>query len=122
MADAETDPVVIEARRRVIEHCLCGVDINPMAVEMAKLPLWLVSMDPERPFTFVDDKLAVGDALLGITSIEQFEYMHLKPERGRKIHSDLLGWPRTSGRWSARRRISGADWSRWRSGLVTSPR
>src|SRR5207247_505646 len=57
--DAETDPVVIEARRLVIEHCLYGADINPMAVEMAKLSLWLVSMDPSKPFTFVDDKLAV---------------------------------------------------------------
>jgi hypothetical protein len=35
--DADADPVVIEARRQIIEHCLYGVDINPMAVEMAKL-------------------------------------------------------------------------------------
>ncbi|MEV4833406.1 DNA methyltransferase [Nonomuraea sp. NPDC049486] len=91
-ADADADPVVIEARRQVIEHCLYGVDINPMAVEMAKLSLWLVSMDPARPFTFVDDRLAVGDALLGITSLEQLEYMHLVPARGRKVHSDLFEW------------------------------
>ena len=57
--DTETDPVVIEARRLIIEHCLYGADINPMAVEMAKLSLWLVSMDPAKPFTFVDDKLGV---------------------------------------------------------------
>ncbi|GIH67751.1 hypothetical protein Mth01_00040 [Sphaerimonospora thailandensis] len=87
-ADADADPVVIEARRQVIEHCLYGVDINPMAVEMAKLSLWLVSMDPSRPFTFVDDRLAVGDALLGITSLEQLEYMHLVPSRGRKVFED----------------------------------
>src|SRR5690606_34218739 len=55
--DPEQDPLVIEARRQVIEHCLYGVDINPMAVEMAKLSLWLVSMDPQRPFTFLDDRL-----------------------------------------------------------------
>ncbi|MFC0865680.1 Eco57I restriction-modification methylase domain-containing protein [Sphaerimonospora cavernae] len=87
-ADADADPVVIEARRQIIEHCLYGVDINPMAVEMAKLSLWLVSMDPSRPFTFVDDRLAVGDALLGITSLEQLEYMHLVPSRGRKVFED----------------------------------
>lgn len=87
-ADADADPVVIEARRQVIEHCLYGVDINPMAVEMAKLSLWLVSMDATRPFTFVDDRLAVGDALLGITSLEQLEYMHLTPSRGRKLFRD----------------------------------
>ncbi|MCK9869542.1 hypothetical protein MRI28_07720 [Nocardiopsis dassonvillei] len=83
---ADDDKVVIEARRQVIEHCLYGVDINPMAVEMAKLSLWLVSMDPERPFTFLDDRLASGDSLLGITSLEQLEYMHMDPKQGRKIH------------------------------------
>jgi hypothetical protein len=83
---ADDDKVVIEARRQVIEHCLYGVDINPMAVEMAKLSLWLVSMDPERPFTFLDDRLAAGDSLLGITSLEQLEYMHMDPKKGRKLH------------------------------------
>ena len=67
--DPETDPLVIEARRQVIEHCLYGVDINPMAVEMAKLSLWLVSMDPTRPFTFLDDRLVAGDSLLGIGNL-----------------------------------------------------
>ncbi|MFJ2826415.1 Eco57I restriction-modification methylase domain-containing protein [Streptomyces sp. NPDC087263] len=86
--DAEADPVMVEARRQVIEHCLYGVDINPMAVEMAKLSLWLVSMDPERPFTFLDDRLVAGDSLLGITSVEQLEAMHLDPARGRRIHGD----------------------------------
>ncbi|ADH68140.1 Eco57I restriction-modification methylase domain-containing protein [Nocardiopsis dassonvillei] len=83
---SDDDKVVIEARRQVIEHCLYGVDINPMAVEMAKLSLWLVSMDPKRPFTFLDDRLASGDSLLGITSLEQLEYMHMDPKQGRKIH------------------------------------
>ncbi|MER7333524.1 MULTISPECIES: Eco57I restriction-modification methylase domain-containing protein [unclassified Micromonospora] len=64
--DGDDDPLVIEARRQIIEHCLYGVDINPMAVEMAKLSLWLVSMDPQRPFTFLDDRLVAGDSLLGV--------------------------------------------------------
>ena len=83
----ETDPLVIRARRLIIEHCLYGVDINPMALEMAKLSLWLVSMHP-APFTFVDDKLACGDSLLGITDIEQLEWMHLEPRRGRVLHEN----------------------------------
>ncbi|MET8387655.1 type IIL restriction-modification enzyme MmeI [Streptosporangium canum] len=91
-ADADADPLVIHARREIIEHCLYGADINPMAVEMAKLSLWLVSMDTSRPFTFVDDRLVAGDSLLGITSIEQLEYMHMDPVKGRKIHEDLFGW------------------------------
>ncbi|MGH3406958.1 MAG: Eco57I restriction-modification methylase domain-containing protein [Streptosporangiaceae bacterium] len=88
--DSTADPLVIDARRQIIEHCLYGVDINPMAVEMAKLSLWLVSMDPHRPFTFLDDRLATGDSLLGITSIEQLEWMHLNPSEGRKLHEGAL--------------------------------
>ncbi|WP_062428735.1 Eco57I restriction-modification methylase domain-containing protein [Herbidospora daliensis] len=84
--DADQDPVVVEAIRQIIEHCLYGVDINPMAVEMAKLSLWLVSMDRERPFTFLDDRLVAGDSLLGITSLDQLEVMHMDPKRGREIH------------------------------------
>jgi hypothetical protein len=64
------------------------VDINEMAVEMAKLSLWLVSMDPGRPFTFLDDRLAVGDSLLGIISLDQLEYLHLDPKVGRRLHED----------------------------------
>lgn len=90
--DADEDPLVIEARRQVIENCLYGVDINPMAVEMAKLSLWLVSMDPRRPFTFLDDRLVAGDSLLGITSLEQLEYLHMDPARGREVHQDLFDW------------------------------
>jgi hypothetical protein len=88
--DAEADRMVISARREIIEHCLYGVDINEMAVEMAKLSLWLVSMDPGRPFTFLDDRLAVGDSLLGITSLEQLEYLHLDPKEGRRLHENVL--------------------------------
>ncbi|AVH55376.1 MULTISPECIES: Eco57I restriction-modification methylase domain-containing protein [Streptomyces] len=80
-ADAEQDPVVVEARRQIIEHCLYGVDINPMAVEMAKLSLWLVSMDPGRPFTFLDDRLVCGDSLLGVHNMEQIQGVHMKPEQ-----------------------------------------
>ncbi|MBT2477517.1 Eco57I restriction-modification methylase domain-containing protein [Streptomyces sp. ISL-94] len=78
-ADAEQDPVVVEARRQIIEHCLYGVDINPMAVEMAKLSLWLVSMDPGRPFTFLDDRLVAGDSLLGVHTMDQIQSVHMKP-------------------------------------------
>ena len=88
--DVAADPLVIKARRQIIEHCLYGVDINEMAVEMAKLSLWLVSMDPHRPFTFLDDRLAAGDSLLGITSIDQLEWMHLDVKAGRKLHEGTL--------------------------------
>lgn len=88
--DADEDPTVVEARRQIIEHCLYGVDINPMAVEMAKLSLWLVSMDAKRPFTFLDDRLIAGDSLLGVTSVEQIEYLHLDPKKARELREDML--------------------------------
>ena len=84
------DPNLIEARRLVIEHCLYGADVNPAAVEMAKLSLWLVSMDKDRPFTFLDDRLVCGDSLLGVTDVEQLEYMHLDPAEGRKLHEGTI--------------------------------
>ncbi|MEC3994883.1 DNA methyltransferase [Actinacidiphila sp. DG2A-62] len=104
-ADAESDPVMVRARRLIIEHCLYGVDINPMAVEMAKLSLWLISMDPERPFTFLDDRLVAGDSLLGIANLEQIESVHLDPKAGRKLHRGAFeeGWTER-----ARARVHGA--------------
>jgi hypothetical protein len=90
LGKAGEDPNLIEARRLVIEHCLYGADINPAAVEMAKLSLWLVSMDRDRPFTFLDDRLICGDSLLGITSLEQLEYMHLDPAEGQRLHEGTI--------------------------------
>jgi hypothetical protein len=85
-ADIENDPVMVKARRMIIERCLYGADINPMAVEIAKLSLWLVSTDKTRPFTFLDDRLVAGDSLLGITSLEQVEVMDLDVTRGKRVH------------------------------------
>lgn len=47
----------LHAIREVVARCLYGADINDMAVEMCKLSLWLVSMDRDLPFSFVDDKI-----------------------------------------------------------------
>lgn len=75
---ADTEERLAMARRYVADRCLYGVDINPMAVEMAKLSLWLVTLQKDRPFTFVDHALKYGDSLLGVTSIEQVEKFTLR--------------------------------------------
>ncbi|MFJ2826409.1 Eco57I restriction-modification methylase domain-containing protein [Streptomyces sp. NPDC087263] len=80
------DLVMIRARREVAEHCLYGVDINPLAVELAKFSLWLDTVEPGMPFTFLDDRLIDGDALVGISSAEQVEYMHLLPAAENTVH------------------------------------
>ncbi|GJF18172.1 hypothetical protein NGTWS1803_06930 [Mycolicibacterium cyprinidarum] len=85
--EIDDEEAIIDARRQILDHCIYGVDINPMAVEMAKLSLWLVTLDPNRPFGFLDDRLAVGDSLLGLTSPEQLLDMHLDPREGRKART-----------------------------------
>ena len=52
-------------RRMVAVHCLYGVDKNPLAVELAKLALWLESHAEGMPLTFLDHRLVVGDSLTG---------------------------------------------------------
>ncbi|MGH3279079.1 MAG: Eco57I restriction-modification methylase domain-containing protein [Trebonia sp.] len=89
-ADAEADQLLLKARRRITEHCLYGVDINPLAVEMAKLSLWLITMDTERPFGFLDDRLAAGDSLLGLVSLDQLETLHVDAKEGRRLHHGML--------------------------------
>jgi hypothetical protein len=66
------------ARRYVADRCLYGVDINPMAVEMAKLSLWLITLRRDRPFTFLDHALKCGDSLLGISTLNQVENFSLR--------------------------------------------
>ena len=57
-------------RRRVVEACIYGVDINPMAVELAKLSLWLTCIAAEEPLNFLDHHLRQGNALLFVAPDE----------------------------------------------------
>jgi hypothetical protein len=52
-------------RRAVVEHSLYGVDIDPLAVELARVALWVETLDRRLPFTFLDHKLRCGDSLVG---------------------------------------------------------
>lgn len=54
------------ALRNVVSRCIFGVDKNPMAIQLAKTALWLEAYSPDRPLSFVDHHLRVGDALLGV--------------------------------------------------------
>jgi hypothetical protein len=54
------------ALRDVVSRCLYGVDKNPMAIQLAKTALWLEAYSPDRPLSFIDHHLRVGDALLGV--------------------------------------------------------
>jgi hypothetical protein len=76
----------VRAVRQVVANCLYGADINDMAVEMCKLSLWLVSLDRDLPFSFVDDKIFHGNSLLGLTSLDQLRNLHIYPERASSDH------------------------------------
>ena len=52
-------------RRLITVHCLYGVDQDPLAVELAKLSLWLESFAEGLPLTFIDHRLIVGDSISG---------------------------------------------------------
>lgn len=67
------------ARRLVAERCLYGVDINPVAVELAKLSIWLVTLAKNRPFGFLDHNLRHGDSLLGIRDLDQLTALSMTP-------------------------------------------
>jgi hypothetical protein len=83
LVPADANERIAIARRVVADRCLYGVDINPMAVEMAKLSLWLITVDASRPFTFLDHAFKCGDSLLGVTSLEQLENFSLRPDVGK---------------------------------------
>jgi hypothetical protein len=58
---------VRHAFRQVAAHCLYGVDINDMAIELAKIALWMEAMEPGKPLSFLDHHFRVGNSLLGVT-------------------------------------------------------
>ena len=67
----ETQERLVYARRLIAQRCLYGVDKNPLAAEMAKLSLWLLTLAKDKPFTFLDHAIRCGDSLVGISSIDQ---------------------------------------------------
>ena len=80
---------VVHARRLVAQRCLYGIDRNPMAVDLAKVSLWLSTLARDHPLTFVDHAFRHGDSLVGLTR-RQIEALHWvadtrSPQRDFKI-------------------------------------
>jgi len=72
---------VVFARRLIAHRCLFGVDRNPVAVDLAKVSLWLVTLAKDHALTFVDHALRHGDSLVGLSrpQIECFHWDASKP-------------------------------------------
>ncbi|MFJ9886312.1 Eco57I restriction-modification methylase domain-containing protein [Streptomyces sp. NPDC091287] len=77
VGEDDRDELLRVARRLVADRCLFGVDRDPMAVELAKLSLWLVTLAKGRPFSFLDHALRFGDSLVGVIDVEQIKSFHL---------------------------------------------
>ncbi len=75
-------------RRRIAERCLYGVDLNPAAVQVARLSLWLTTLSADRPLTFLDHRLAVGNSLVGAT-LDDIVRLPGRTRRASSGHPDL---------------------------------
>ena len=88
---------VLVARRMVVQRCLFGVDRNRVAVDLAKMSLWLATLARDHPLTFVDHALRHGDSLVGLSrkQIERFHWSGTKQLIERSIWDkevrDILG-------------------------------
>lgn len=80
-----TPEEIKRAQAEVVRQCLYGVDLNPLAVALAKVSLWLETLQPGRPLTFLDAHLRVGDSLIGGQLLDQDGSLTLK---------HITAWPK----------------------------
>ena len=77
-------------RRTIAQRCLYGVDRNPMAVQLARLSLWLTTLAADRPLTFLNHHLRVGDSLVGASPDD---LLRQPPGPSRRAHGPLVPLP-----------------------------
>ncbi|MFV8754269.1 Eco57I restriction-modification methylase domain-containing protein [Nannocystaceae bacterium ST9] len=79
-------------KRYVVERCIHGVDLNPVAVELARSALWVDTMDVNLPFEFLDHKLRCGNALVGCwyDYVERYPIKAWEREGGDKGHGNFV--------------------------------
>jgi len=71
--DQPTPSVLRLAVRDVIRHCIYGVDLNPLAVELCKVALWLEAHEPGEPLNFLDHHIKCGNAIVGLVHANELE-------------------------------------------------
>ena len=87
-------------KRYVVENCIYGVDINPTAVELARLSLWIETMDKNLPFEFLDHKLKTGNSLVGawLDTFQEYPLAAWLREGGDKNHNTSVNYEK--GGWT----------------------
>jgi hypothetical protein len=86
----EDENELIWVKRQVVQNCIYGVDINPLAVELGKLSLWLETMAEGKPLNFLDHHLKVGNSLIG-SDFEDLEKHPKIEERPEEDEKELFG-------------------------------
>ena len=71
--DQPTPSALRLAVRDVIKNCIYGVDLNPLAVELCKVALWLEAHEPGQPLNFLDHHIKNGNAIIGLAHFEELE-------------------------------------------------
>ena len=62
-----------EALRDVVSNCIYGTDLNPMALELVKIALWIETLVPGQPLGFLDSHFVCGNSILGLSSLKQLD-------------------------------------------------
>lgn len=112
------DPDYPAAMRDVARNCIHGVDRNPMAVELAKVALWIETVDPGKPLGFLDANIQCGDSLLGVSDLTMLE-KGIPDE----AYKPLTGDNKETAKWFAQRNKTekigqgSFDWARGGGGL-----
>ncbi|MEV5826050.1 type IIL restriction-modification enzyme MmeI [Spirillospora sp. NPDC052242] len=83
----DRDDLLIFAKRRTAASCMYGVDRDDMAVELAKLSLWIETLAKDKPFSFLDHALRHGDSLVGLIDEAQVWSFHLDPGWGGSVNA-----------------------------------
>ncbi len=76
-------------RRLVAQRCLFGVDLNPTAVQLARLSLWLATLSAGKPLTFLDHHLVCGNSLLGASPLDIARQPPGTRSRRARAHADM---------------------------------
>ena len=94
-------------RRHIVERCLYGVDLDQLAVELARLSLWIETMDPRLPFGFLDHKMKTGNALIGcwFDRFQDYPAMAWDRDGGDKDRKKFVHHYRKQGRFPKRRQM-----------------
>ncbi|MFB6191156.1 MAG: Eco57I restriction-modification methylase domain-containing protein [Candidatus Nanohaloarchaea archaeon] len=84
--DIEEENELTWTKRHVVQNCIYGVDINPLATELAKLSLWIETMAEGKPLSFLDHHLKTGNSLIGSNFEEIFQ--HPNSDEQKKLERD----------------------------------